>query len=131
MSIDFQAKLAALRAAQNPTPQVAPVPIPTPTQSVPVQSTGNAQYDAIKQNIAAISQALLSNNPTLPVLLATIKRTLKNDPQLVTLLSEEDICAIVQGLDRQTGNYLANAMVKSKTSENKKLKNATAADLGF
>ena len=130
MSIDFQAKLAALRAAQNPTPQVAPTPAPTP-QSAPVQSTGNAQYDAIKQNIAAISQALLSNNPALPVLLTTIKRTLKNDPQLVTLLSEEDICAIVQGLDRQTGNYLANAMVKSKTSETKKLKNATAADLGF
>lgn len=124
--VDFQAKLAALRAAQSSPP----VSIPA-QQSSPVPATGNSQYDAIKQNIAAVSQALVSNNPTLPVLLTTIKRTLKNDPQLVTLLSEEDICAIVKGLERQTGNYLAASMVKSKVSETRKLKNATASDLGF
>lgn len=130
--LDFAAKLAELRAAHatssTPKTDVSPVPASIPT-SAPVGES--SQYAMIKNNIAALEAALLANNPTIPVLLTTIKRTLKNDPAIVTLLSEEEICNIVRGLERQTNTYIAQSMSKSRSTETKKLKNSSAADLGF
>lgn len=81
--------------------------------------------EEIKIKIAELQELILSAHPRLPLLLQEIHKVLKNDPENVTLLSEEDIGIIVSGLMRQTSTEITTAAMKKKTS----LKNTTLADL--
>ena len=63
----------------------------------------------IQFKLAELSAALLAANPEMPVLLAKIHAALKADPEQVTLLSEEDIALVVQGLSKHTGVSLTAA----------------------
>ena len=60
-----------------------------------------------------LRSALLAQHPRMPVLLAEIYKTLKAQPENVTLLSELDIQAIVQGLIKQTGTEFAKSALKA------------------
>lgn len=87
----------------------------------------------IKTKLDALQQALLDSNPSMPTLLRDIHVTLKNQPEQVTLMTEQELHIVIQGLEKQTNTYLAASTVKSSKSATgkAKLKNATAADLGF
>ena len=66
----------------------------------------------LKEKVASLEAALLSRHPTMPTLLRDIHTALRAQPENVTLLSEEDIKVIVQGLQVQTGNFLAESVSK-------------------
>lgn len=85
----------------------------------------------IKEKLAALEAALLSNSPDMPTILQTIHRTLKSQPQTVTLLDDNDIRVIVNGLEKQQGVMIASSMVKKSTSKADKdaVRNASLKDL--
>ena len=64
-----------------------------------------ALYTA-REKIAEMEAALLASDPRMPYLLRDIKLILKKDPDVVTLLSEEDIAKIFRGLEVQTNTEL-------------------------
>ena len=81
--------------------------------------------DSIAMKIAELSQMILAAHPRMPMLLRDIHTILKNDPDNVTLLSEEDIGVIVSGLKLQTKTVITAAALGKKST----LKNTTLADL--
>lgn len=80
----------------------------------------------LTMKIASLQEAILTVHPTLPILLKEIHTLLKNDPAVVTVLSESDISIIVSGLKKQTATEISQAALK-KTS--KSLSKTTADDL--
>lgn len=89
------------------------------------------QHQIISAKISELQEKLLTSHPTMPLLLREIHKTLKEDPAVVTLLKEEEIAIIVNGLEKQTMTSLAASMTKSTASKTKALKNVSATDLGF
>lgn len=86
--------------------------------------------EQLKEKILSLEQALLSVHPTMPVLLRDIHEKLKQDAEIVTLLSEEEIEIIVRGLKQQTKTELATSLLKSaKSSTTKSLKKIGVSDL--
>jgi predicted transcriptional regulator len=77
--------------------------------------------------IAELEQALLSSHPSLPTLLQQIHRAIKQDPDAVTLLSEEEIGVIVNGLSRQTQTAIAVSISSGK--KGKSIKSIGVDDL--
>lgn len=82
----------------------------------------------LKEKCAQLSQMLLDKNPKMPVLLREIHTALRAQPENVTLLTEEEISQIVNGLKVQTGVEFAAATVKSaaKASTISKIKSLGA-----
>lgn len=87
----------------------------------------------IQTKLQALQQALLDSHPALPTLLRDIHTTLKNQPEQVTLMTEDEIHLVIQGLEKQTNTYLAATTLKSSKSPSAKakLKATSSADLGF
>ena len=94
------------------------------TSALTLPDTGVAF--AFKESVAALQEAILSSHPSLPVLLRTIHTQLRKDPEIVTLLSEDEIGSIVNGLKRQTQVELVTTAVKP-TSANAAIKKAVKA----
>lgn len=67
-----------------------------------------------------LQSALLTAHPTMPVLLMQIHKQLSNDPEIVTLLTEDAIGIIVQGLQKQTKTELISVVVKQSKAKDKK-----------
>lgn len=88
-------------------------------------TTANVIDTDLQIKIAALQDAIQTAHPTLPILLKEIHTILKNDPAVVTVLSEEDIAVIVNGLKQQTKTEITASSLKKKTS----LKNVGLADL--
>lgn len=153
MSINLaaiRAKLAAERAGSTPIPvptaSVPPPTIPTTTtqvmsqvnkmvQSLPVDDPKlsaeenylrQASASEVQDKIQELSERLLTEHPTMPVLLQEIHKLLKQQPDNVTLLSDEQIGAIVSGLLRTTSTQIATTTKKKKVSQK-----LTLEDLGF
>lgn len=82
--------------------------------------------EQLKESVLSLQSALLAAHPTMPSLLQQIHRKLKEDPEIVTLLSEEDIGIIVSGLMKQTQTTIATTLSKSRT---KTLKSIGISDL--
>lgn len=82
----------------------------------------------VREKLASLQEALLAGTPTMPKLLQDIHRNLKKDPDIVTLLSDEECSILVRGLKKQTATEIATKIVKKK-STGKAVKNMTAADL--
>lgn len=82
--------------------------------------------EQIKEKVLSLQEALLSQHPTMPTLLRDIWQTLKANPEQVTLLEEEDIGVIVNGLKQQTKVEIATTALKTKT---KSIKQLSLADL--
>lgn len=89
--------------------------------------------EQIQEKITALQKALLDDTPQMPLLLRDIHSQLKQNPEVVTLLSEDEIAAIVSGLSKQTQSHLAGSMMKAtkSASATKALKRVTNDELGF
>ena len=85
----------------------------------------------IQEKIQSLSDSISSAHPQMPNLLREIRTTLKNDPALVSLISEDEIQIIVLGLGKQTDTIIATAISKPSGAKAKALKNVTDDDLGF
>lgn len=79
----------------------------------------------ISMKIAELQEALLNAHPKLPIILRDIHQQLKQDPDIVTVLSDEDIAILVSGLKKQTLTEITASALKKKTS----LKATTLEDL--
>lgn len=66
----------------------------------------------VQEKLAKLEQALLEGTPNMPTLLRDIHRTLKADPDVVTILTEEECAIIVRGLKKQTSTEIATKAVK-------------------
>ena len=82
--------------------------------------------EQISEKILALDEALQSQHPTMASLLQEIWKTLKANPDCVTLLTEEEIGVIVNGLKRKTATEIATVALKNKT---KSLKSIGVSDL--
>ena len=76
----------------------------------------------LHEAIANLQQLILTAHPTLPVLLRTIHKQVRDDPELVTILSEEELGIIVNGLKVQTNTEIVATAVKSSTTAKLKKK---------
>lgn len=76
----------------------------------------------LKVKVASLQEALLHKHPTMPTLLREIHTALKKQPENMTLLDEEEINVIVNGLEKQTGFELAQTVTKSAKSSSASLK---------
>lgn len=81
----------------------------------------------VREQIASLQEALLSAHPTMPILLREIHKTLKADPEVVTLLSEEEIGVVVNGLSKQTQTTIATSLATGK--KGKSIKSIGISDL--
>ena len=85
----------------------------------------------IKTKLMDLQTALLENHPTMPTILRDIHKTLKAQPDNVTLMSGEEIQLVIKGLEKQTNSHLAAAVMKPSKAKKESLKNVTTDDLGF
>lgn len=85
----------------------------------------------IKSKLDELESMLLSQHPGMPTLLRDIHKTLKAQPDQVTLMTEEEIQVVVRGLEKQTNSYLADSIAKPTKAKKESLKTVTNSDLGF
>jgi hypothetical protein len=82
--------------------------------------------EQVSEKILSLQSQLLSQHPQLPILLREIHTTLKENPDCVTLLTDEEVGVIVNALKKQTATEIATVALKSKT---KSLKTIGLEDL--
>lgn len=82
---------------------------------------------AVKEQIAELQQRILQHHPEMPVLLRKIHTTLKADPEVVTLLEDEEIGIIINGLGIQTNTVIATSIATKKSG--KAIKSIGVGDL--
>jgi hypothetical protein len=70
--------------------------------------------EELRAKVSSLQSALLERHPKMPLLLQEIHSALREQPENVTLMSEEEIQVIVQGLQVQTNTFLAETVTKSK-----------------
>lgn len=90
-------------------------------------STPMTNVEVLQEKVGSLREMLLTAHPGMPVMLREIHQKLKQDPEIVTILSEEEIGIIVSGLKRQTQVQILAAVAKKGTG--KSLKKTTLADL--
>lgn len=91
--------------------------------NIPSDLVGNtAPLDAAQQLVAKIAQlqdALLTANPLMPSLLREIHTALQKDEELTYILKEDQINAVVNGLEKQTQVKIVSEIVAKKSSNSK------------
>lgn len=85
------------------------------------------QVTEIEMKIAQLREQLLKDTPALPTILQQIKMYLSKNPEVVTLLSEEQIGEIVQAAQRVSQVKIVEAAMKGRGG--KKLKDLELEDL--
>lgn len=83
--------------------------------------------DQVREKIAELEASLSSNTPGIESLLKPIHIQLKKDPEIVTLLSEEECAALVTGLKEYTKIQITTKAITKKGG--KSIKQMTLADL--
>jgi hypothetical protein len=75
----------------------------------------------VQETISELQSALLSAHPEMPIILRKIHTKLKADPAIVTLLTEDEIAQVINGLKVQTNVSLTSpkAAAKPKTASAK------------
>jgi len=68
-------------------------------------------HETISLKIAELSASMISSLPSMPTLLRTIRANIKQDPELVTILSPEQVGIIVSGLMKQTQTTIATSVL--------------------
>lgn len=81
----------------------------------------------VREKLASLEASLLEGTPGMAGLLREIHGHLKKDPDIVTLLSEEECSILVRGLKKQTSTSIATTTLKKKGG--KALRATTTADL--
>jgi hypothetical protein len=66
----------------------------------------------LKEKVGQLSTAILEKHPKMPTLLREIHTTIRQYPEQVTLLTEEEISVIVSGLAVQTNVAFAQSATK-------------------
>lgn len=91
----------------------------------------NNSFTLIQEKIASFQAALLEKHPRIPTLLQEIHQALKAQPENVTLLSEDEIRVVVNGLEHHTNTFLAQSVVSSKSKQGStaRLKNLSEDDI--
>lgn len=84
-------------------------------------------HTAISIKILELQDALLGAHPTMPTLLRDIHANLKRDPDVVTLLSQEEVAIIVSGLSKQTQTTITTSIIKG--TKGKSAKNLSVDDI--
>jgi len=82
----------------------------------------NPKAFELQEKIATLQAHLLESHPQIPVLLRTIHTQLRADPEIVTLLTEDEIGIIVAGLSVQTKVAIATVAPKAASSATAALK---------
>lgn len=80
----------------------------------------------LAEKLANLENLIKEKHPRMPTLLQEIHSALRQQPENVVLLSEEEISCIVEGLKIQTGVSFAQSAVSAKSAATKKLKGVTA-----
>jgi hypothetical protein len=86
--------------------------------------------ERLQNNLLELQSRLLTANPELPLYLKAIHEQLINQPELLHILKDEDIAAIVQGTAKYSGVVLASESFK-KTKAKIAKKGVTMEDLGL
>ena len=80
----------------------------------------NPQHARVLEKCQELEEALSTDLPGFPYILKDIHETLRADPDVVTLLTEEQIAIIVKGLEKHTGIVVTPAKAKKTTSAKSK-----------
>lgn len=80
----------------------------------------------LQDKIQELEACLLSQHPSMPILLKTIWTAVRQYPEQAVLLSEEEISTVFKALEQRTNISVAAAVPKPKT---KAAKNMTLEDL--
>lgn len=91
--------------------------LPAPTAATPnapasPHTPTNPQAYEVQEKLARLDSMLTAKTPGIATLLRDIHTTLKNDPDTVTILSEEECSILVRGLKKQTSTEIATAAIK-------------------
>jgi hypothetical protein len=89
-------------------------------------SNDNQAFE-VREKLAQLEAGLLETTPNIATLLRDIHRNLKADPDIVTILSEEDCSILVRGLKHQTSTSIATTALKRKPK--KAISKMTVSDL--
>lgn len=85
----------------------------------------------LQEKVAELSAALLTRHPRMPTLLREIHQTLSKYPEQVTLMNEDDIRVVVEGLKVQTGVEFAATVTKPSATKSIKAKIDKLGDDAF
>lgn len=129
--VDFAALRARL-AASSPA-QSVPAPATIPTTIVTTETIAKEMTEKqfipvapkipsklgfeLQEKVLSLQASLLDRHPRMPVLLREIHTTLRAQPENVTLMSEEEIAIIVDGLKIQTSVEFATAITKNSSTK--------------
>jgi len=95
----------------------------------PINTAPNpTQAFAVQEKLAQLEDMLTNEVPNISVLLRDIHRTLKQDPDVVTILSEQECSILVRGLKKQTNTNISTGAVK-KAKTGKAMSKMTVDDL--
>ena len=83
-------------------------------------------YD-VREAIADISSKLAEGHPQIPLLLRKVHSALKADPDVVTILTDEERAVVIKGLEFQTKTKLIE--VSTPAPRKKALKSMTVDDI--
>lgn len=72
--------------------------------------------------LQSLEEALISSHPAMPGILRDIHQQISKDPELVTVLTDEQIGVIVNGLKKQTNTELSGSVAKQSKAKDKKIK---------
>jgi len=82
----------------------------------------------VKEKLAALEEALKEGLPNIAAILRPLHKQLKDDPDIVTTLTEEECAIIAKGLAKQTAVNITEKLTKT-TSRKKSLSKTTVDDL--
>ena len=91
-------------------------------------SLNQFQVDRIRDRMAELEESLNNSIPGFEHILSDIHKSLRDDPEIVTLLDPEEIAIIVRGLSAHANTVITTAKTKPKASRKKKVP-ISAADL--
>lgn len=83
------------------------------TTAIPADNSNPQAYE-VREKLARLEQLLLDKAPGLPTLLRDIHKQLKADPDVVTILTEDECNILVNGLMQQTKTTISTAVMKRK-----------------
>lgn len=89
--------------------------------------------EQLRDKILNLDQLIKSQHPGMPTLLREIHQHMREDPECVTLVSEDEILIVVQGLQRHTNAVVTDNMLSSarKPAGQKRLAKLNDDDLGL
>ena len=84
-------------------------------------------HEIIQLKINELQTAVQSTLPNMPALLREIHGNLRNDPEIVTLLTQPEVAIIVSGLSKQTNTTITTQILSG--TKGKSLKKVSIDDI--